>query len=95
MLNTCDVCGKTEDCEVVCGCFGAFSYAICKDCLVSGKEPYKAMVHYIANAGRFPEDINPGYQALVREQLKLHNKTEEAFIVDVNHCINEMYAFFN
>lgn len=95
MLNTCAVCGKTEECEVVCGYFGAYSYAICKDCLESGKEPYKAMVSYIANAGRFPDNINLGYQALVREQLKLHNKTEEEFIKDVDNCINEMYAFFN
>ena len=95
MLNTCDVCGRMEECDVVCGCFGAYSYAICKDCLEAGKEPYGAMVSYIAGAGRFPDDINPSYQALVREQLKLHNKTEKEFIKDVDKRINEMYAFFN
>jgi hypothetical protein len=53
------------------------------------------MVHYIACAGRFPDAINPGYQAIVREQLKLHNKTEEEFIADVDRSINEMYAMFS
>ena len=95
MLNTCDVCGKIEECDVVCGCFGAYSYAICQDCLESGKEPYRAMVYYIAMAGRFPTHINLEYQALVREQLKLHNKTEKEFIKDVDECFNQMYAFSN
>jgi hypothetical protein len=95
MRNICSVCGKDTDCKSVCGCFGAFSYSICDDCLTTGKEPYSAMVTYIANAGHFPKDINPGYQSIVRAQLKLHNKTEEEFIKDVDNCINTMYAFFN
>ena len=44
MRNICSVCGKETDCESACGCFGAFSYAICNDCLAAGKEPYGAMV---------------------------------------------------
>jgi hypothetical protein len=95
MTNICDVCGKVEECKVVCSCFGAYSYAICDECLAAGKEHYKGMVHYIACAGRFPDEINPGYQAIVREQLKLHNKTEEEFIADVDRSINEMYAMFS
>jgi len=94
MLNTCDICGKTAECESVCSCFGAFSYAICEECLTAGKEPYSSIVSYIANAGHFPKDISSEYRAIVREQLKLHNKTEEEFITDVENCINNMYAFF-
>ena len=95
MKLICDVCGKEEECQVVCSCFGAFSIAICDECLQTGKENYNSMVSYIADAGKFPEDINPAYQSLVRHQLELHNKTEEEFINDVNTCINRRYAFFN
>ena len=95
MSNICDICGKSDNCEVVCSCFGAFSYSICNDCLILGKEPYGVMVQSIAYAGRFPSSISEEYQALVREQLKLHNKTEKEFIKDVDDCIRKMYTFFN
>ena len=95
MKTICNVCGKEAECRSVCSCFGAESYAICKDCLESGKEPYKSMVHYIACAGRFPEEINHAYQAIVRRQLELHGVSEEKFIKDVDNCINEMYAFYH
>lgn len=41
------------------------------------------MVDYIADAGRWPDDINEVYQEEVRRQLKLHSKTEEEFKEDV------------
>lgn len=95
MKTICNVCGKEEECRSVCSCFGAESYAICQDCLESGKEPYKSMVHYIACAGRFPEEINHAYRAIVRRQLEVHGVSEEKFIKDVDNCINEMYAFYH
>jgi hypothetical protein len=45
------------------------------------------MVEYIANAGRWPEDINEIYQEEVRRQLRLHNKTEAEFAADVEKAI--------
>ena len=92
---TCDVCNKETECFTVCGAFGAISYGICEDCLKSGKEPYRYMVNYIANAGRFPEDINEEYQQFVRNQLKLHNITEEQFIHDVDIAIEEEKMFWD
>lgn len=88
-LVKCEVCGKFDQPIVVCGAFGAYSYNICIDCLTEGKEPYKNMVAYISCAGRFPEDINETYQKLVREQLKLHNITEDQFIHDVDIALEE------
>lgn len=93
-MTTCEVCGHEDNCVVVCSCFGAFSFSVCGNCLVQGKEKYSNMVHYIANAGHFPEDINPEYQAEVRHQLKLHNKTEEEFIQDVEKAVIEEALFW-
>lgn len=92
MINLkCRVCGKpenrpTEEHVVVGSVFGAFSYALCKDCLKQGKEDYNNMVDYISCAGRWPDDINEAYQTEVRRQLKLHNKTEEEFAKDVEEA---------
>ena len=86
----CCVCGKETECEVYSSLCGGFSAAYCKDCAVAGKESYKALVSYIACAGQFPEDINEEYQALVREQLKLHNVSEEWFIQDVKEEIKSL-----
>lgn len=90
-LCKCEVCGKFDQPNVVCGAFGAYTYNICLDCLIEGKEPYNMIVEYIANAGRFPEDINEEYQKLVRKQLRLHNKTEEEFSQDINKALEEEY----
>ena len=92
MINLkCRVCGKpenrpTEEHVVVGSVFGAFSYALCNDCLKQGKEDYNNMVDYISCAGRWPDDINEAYQTEVRRQLKLHNKTEEEFAKDVEEA---------
>lgn len=96
MTNICNVCGKEVECNSVCSIFGAYSYPICEDCWSVGKEPYGIMVDYIACAGRFPDDINEEYREAVRNQLKLHNKTEEEFIEDVDKSIIELeFAFIH
>ena len=83
----CGGCKKAEGTTTVCSIFGAISYVLCEDCLRSGKENYRNMVEYIANAGRWPEDINEIYQEEVRRQLRLHNKTEAEFAADVENAI--------
>ena len=91
LKNTCEVCGKMNSEYVVCGSkFGPMSFCYCSDCFKEGKEPYDAIVAYIACAGHFPEDINEEYQKEVRRQLVLHNKTEEEFIKDVDGFINKL-----
>jgi hypothetical protein len=80
----CEVCGKYVDkLYYYASPFGPVSFGHCKECLDSYKEPYWAIVLYIAGAGHFPEDINEDYQEIVRRQLKLHNISEEQFIEDV------------
>ena len=83
---TCDVCGKTTLCVSVCGAYGPVSYSICQNCLIQGKEPYNLIVDYISLAGRYPQDINETYREAVKEQLILHEKTEEEFS-RVDDCI--------
>ena len=95
MNNICNVCGKVAECSTVVSSFGAFSYSVCEECLTAGKEAYESLVSWIAWVGHFPQDINPGCQALVREQLRLHNKTEEEFIVDVDKRIIDIQNMFN
>ena len=86
-MMKCDVCGKEADCIVAASAFGPMSFAYCDECLQQGKEPYRAIVDYIACAGYFPDDINETYQKEVRRQLKLHNVSEKNFIDDVEESI--------
>ena len=86
----CDVCGKESKIFVACSAYGPISFAYCEDCASNGREPYSAIVAYIACAGHFPEDINEAYQKDVRRQLVLHGVSEEQFIQDVEDCIKEM-----
>lgn len=88
----CGGCKKAEGTTTVCSIFGAISYVLCEDCLRAGRENYKNMVNYIANAGHWPQDINEIYKEEVRRQLKLHNKTEEEFRNDVEAAIAEEQA---
>lgn len=88
----CGGCKKAEGTTTVCSIFGAISYVLCEDCLRSGKENYRNMVEYIANAGHWPQDINEIYKEEVRRQLKLHNKTEEEFRNDVEAAIAKEQA---
>lgn len=91
----CEVCGTETECVAVCGAFGAITYSCCLRCLASGKEPYRLMVDYIANAGHWPEDINVYYQEEVRQQLRLHGKPEEVFKLEVERAIAEEQAFIS
>lgn len=87
-IAKCAGCGaENVDGIVVASMFGASSEGFCADCLQVGKDSYSNMVNYIASAGRWPIDINSEYQAIVREQLRLHNKTEAEFTIDVDAAI--------
>jgi hypothetical protein len=91
-IEKCAACGaKNTEGYVVCSGFGAFSDAICLSCISEGREPYWQIVNYIADAGPWPYGINEAYQEEVRRQLRLHNKTEEEFIADVEQA----NIFFN
>lgn len=90
-MNKCDACGKeTTQMYVISSAFGAFTIGICDECLTSGRDSYGLMVSYIGCAGRFPDDINEAYREAVRCQLKLHGKTEEQFIKDVDDYIKDL-----
>ena len=89
----CDVCNSEAIVTVCSSLFGATSYAYCQDCFDMSKEPYQAIVDYIASAGRWPEDINETYQREVRRQLRLHSKQEEIFKFAVDSAIAEERAF--
>lgn len=91
----CRGCKEAEGFTVVSSCFGAISFALCDKCLREGREDYWNMVNYIANAGRWPDDISEVYQTEVRRQLKLHEIPEEIFKFDVDRAIAEEMAFMN
>lgn len=88
----CRGCRKAEGFIVVGSCFGNISFALCDKCLREGREDYRNMVNYIANAGQWPDDINEAYQIEVRRQLKLHGVPEEVFKFDVDRAIAEEMA---
>ena len=87
-IEKCAACGA-ENTEgfVVCSCFGAFSEAICLSCISEGREPYGQLVNYIAAAGPWPDGINKVYREEVKRQLRLHNKTEQEFILDLERAM--------
>jgi hypothetical protein len=87
-IEKCAACGsENTKGAVACSMFGSYSGAFCEECLKLGRDIYKQMVDYISFAGHWPEDINDTYKAEVMRQLKLHGKTEEEFIKDVNAAI--------
>jgi ribosome-binding protein aMBF1 (putative translation factor) len=91
MKYKCEVCGKeTESLTTVSSIFGPMSFGYCDDCLESGKEPYRTMVYCVAQVGQYPKDFNKAYINIIKEQLALHNKSEEEFINDVNVVINQL-----
>lgn len=93
-IDCCVACGRLDtEGLVVCSGFGAFSDSICLSCISEGREVYQQVVNYIADAGRWPDDINETYQEEVRRQLRLHNKTEEEFAADVDATIALMDVF--
>jgi hypothetical protein len=87
-IEKCAACGATDtEGFVVCSGFGPFSFPLCLSCISEGREVYRQVVDYIADAGQWPDDINADYQEEVRRQLRLHNKTEEEFAADVENAI--------
>lgn len=85
VMKQCDCCKKwVSNTHAVSSVFGAFTLSVCDDCALSGRDSYGLMVSYIGCAGRFPDDINETYREEVRYQLKLHGKSEEQFIKDVD-----------
>lgn len=94
-ISKCACCGNVTDCIVCCSAFGAYSFAACSHCIEIGREPYRNIVNYIANAGHWPQDINSIYQEEVRRQLKLHDIPEEVFRFEVERAILEEQAFIS
>ena len=90
----CDACGKESETFVAASTYGPISFAYCKECIASGREPYNAIVAYISCAGHFPDDINETYRKDVRRQLKLHGISEEQLIKDVDLSIEEDEKYF-
>lgn len=91
-MNKCNACGKeTDQLYAVCSMFGAFTIGVCEECLNSGRDSYSLMVSDIACCGRFPDDINEAYREEVRQQLKLHGKTEEQFIRDIDAMNKDIF----
>lgn len=86
----CDVCKKETEIFTRASTMGPISWGYCIDCLKAGLEPYDGMVAYIACAGRFPDDINKGYQEHCRNILKGLGISEEQFIVDIDKAIENM-----
>lgn len=88
-LGDCCACGrKNVEVTACASVFGSYSMAYCDECILSGKESYSAMLHFIATVGEFPDDISEEYQNEVHRQLKLHNITEQQFISDVKDKID-------
>lgn len=94
-IEKCAACGTTDtEGLVVCSGFGAFSFPLCLSCISEGREVYRQVVDYIADAGHWPDDINADYQEEVRRQLRLHNKTEAEFAADVENALAFERAMF-
>lgn len=79
----CEVCGA-ENVPVVAAAspLGPCSFSYCQRCYEQGLEPYDACVVAVGLAGNWPDDIGPGYQALVRRVLKFKGISEEQFQKD-------------
>ena len=83
----CDICGR-PGLAVVASYLGAYSYSLCKECLVSGREPYHSWVSYVFCIGGYDE-LDDEYKDFLLEDLKYYGKTLEEFHLDVGRCIDE------
>lgn len=89
-MSKCDVCGKEANTIVCSSTCGAISFAYCEECLMSGIEPYDALV----GMGLYYADINKTYkQNILDPSLKFHGKTRERFDNDVLAMDEELSAW--
>ena len=92
--GVCDVCHKHVKVVVCCGGYGPISNAYCEECYSKGLQPYEVMVAYLSCAGRFPDDISPGYVKDVRRILAEMDIPEEKFIKDIDEAIEELNVYY-
>lgn len=92
--GVCQVCGSNRPVAVFSSSMGACSFAYCKTCWANHAEPYEAMVAYISCAGRYPDDINDAYIAIVRQNLYYLGRSEEEFIADVEMALQKELEYF-
>lgn len=77
---TCEVCRTRTAVGVCCGASGPVSYAICRECLDLGAEPYGYFLAYIACAGiTCREEMRPNYYPTLEATVARAGKTEEQF----------------
>lgn len=95
-MHLCEVCNNNEPVGICSGASGPVSYAICKECLALGAEPYGYLVAYISGAGdaNMTKDcIAPEYYAVIERTCERAGKTEEEFWRDVRKAAAEYDAY--
>jgi hypothetical protein len=80
--DICDACGARGTSGVCSSSFGAVSFAFCDACLLSGREPWFAVVGGLAFCGG-PDGLSPAECPAVLHQCKLHKKTWEELWAEV------------
>lgn len=74
------MCGRESNTMVCSSTCGAVSFVYCEECLMSGIEPYDALI----GMGLYYADINKTYkQQILDPSLRFHGKTIEQFDADV------------
>ena len=86
----CDVCGERESVDVVCSRAGPVSFAYCRECLDSGREPYSAIVASLV--GMNPMGIADWYKPTIAATIKAEGKTVEQLFEDVREAEEEYAA---
>ncbi len=85
----CDVCGKSEGIAGgVCSALGAVSFAFCRECLLSGAEPYGMCVGLMMAYSDWSDD----YRSILDASLIVAGKTTLEFDADVTAALAEYEA---
>jgi len=89
----CNVCGQREAFLTACSATGAVSFAYCGECLLSGREPYGAVVASLIGMHSMGE-VAEAYRPIVEATLKGEGKTTEELFADVVAFENEYCGRF-
>ena len=92
MNPTCDVCGKHESISVNCSATGAISFAYCKECLESGREPYNAIVAALFGSSNMGE-VAEWFKPIIEVTLKAEGITIDQLFADVAEMEREYYEY--
>lgn len=81
-VKKCEICGSSNNVQVIASHFGSYSYASCSHCAYLGLEPYSNIVAFKFTVG-IDTPIQDEYEKQIDAILNFFHKTREDLANDV------------